>query len=822
MRLSRWVTILASTLLAFAPSSLWAASPQLNTILPRGGQRGTEVTVTFHGARLGDAEEILVYYPGITVPKFEVVNEGALKVTLAIAPDCRLGEHALRVRCKSGVSEMQTFWVGALPIVDEKEPNSDFASPQAIPLNVTVHGVVENEDVDYYVVEAKKGQRLSVEIEAMRLGTTLFDPYVAILDAKRFERAISDDAALVGQDGCASLLVPEDGHYVVQVRDSAYGGNGSCHYRLHVGTFPRPTAVVPAGGKLGEELEVTFVGDPSGPIKQRVKLPEAVPEAPFLLHCQDAGGISPSGLRFRLGTLEQVIEAEPNNQLTEATAGPSAPVAFSGIIEQPGDVDCFKFAAKKGEVYDIHCYARRLGSPLDPVVYLSFATGGDIAANDDAAGPDSYFRVTIPEDREYVVRVFDHLSKGGANFFYRLEISRVEPKLSVTIPKVDFFGYSQERQTICIPRGNRWAVLATVTRADVGGDVHLSWEGLPAGVTAQTDVMVAAVNQQPIVFEAAADAPIAGSLGRILAQMADPNLKHIASAFEQIVFLIAVPNQGVYWRHDLKRAAFAVVEEAPFKIHVVEPKVPLVHGGSMRIKVVAERKEPFKGPITVYPLYNPPGVGSSSAITIPEGQTEGYFDVNANGGAPIRKWKTALIAVADAGKGPVWVSSQLFTLEIAAPFVQVAMERSAVEQGKSTPMYCKVTTTTPFEGPATVKLIGLPANVSAPDVTFTKDTKEFAFEITARPDSPVGIHRNLFCQIIITQNGEPILHNLGSSELRIDPPPPPKADAPPPPPMAAAPPPPTAAPPKRLTRLEQLRLEQQEREKKAAAETKKN
>ncbi|MCX7701220.1 MAG: hypothetical protein N2039_10115, partial [Gemmataceae bacterium] len=203
-------------------------------------------------------------------------------------------------------------------------------------------------------------------------------------------------------------------------------------------------------------------------------------------------------------------------------------------------------------------------------------------------------------------------------------------------------------------------------------------------------------------------------------------------------------------------------------------------------------------------------------------QTEGYFDVNANGGAPIRKWKTALIAVSDAGKGPVWVSSQLFTLEIAAPFVQVAMERSAVEQGKSTPMYCKVTTTTPFEGPATVKLIGLPANVSAPDVTFTKDTKEFAFEITARPDSPVGIHRNLFCQIIITQNGEPILHNLGSSELRIDPPPPPKADAPPPPPMAAAPPPPTAAPPKRLTRLEQLRLEQQEREKKAAAETKKN
>jgi hypothetical protein len=819
MYVGRWGLTLVGCLV-FA-SLQFGASPNLGTILPRGGQRGTETTVTFHGARLSDAEEVLVYYPGISVTKMEIVNDGALKVTFRIAPDCRLGEHAFRVRCKSGISEMQTFWVGALPIVDEKEPNDEFAKPQPLPLNVTVHGVVNTEDVDYYVVEAKKGQRISVEIEAMRLGTTLFDPYVAILDAKRFELAISDDAPLVGQDGCASIIAPEDGKYFIQVRESAYGGNGSCHYRLHVGTFPRPTAVVPAGGKLGEELELTFLGDPAGPIKQKVRLPQAIPEEPFAVFCQDGGGVSPSGIRFRLGTIEQVVEKEPNNQLSEATPAPAAPVAFNGVIEQPGDVDYFRFAAKKGEVYDVHCYARRLGSALDPVVYLSHATGGDIAANDDAVGPDSYFRVTIPEDKEYVIRVLDHLGKGGPNFFYRVEITRVEPRLSVTIPKVDFFGYSQERQTIPVPRGNRWAVLATVTRSDVGGDLTLSLDNLPKGIKADTDVMVAAVNQQPIVFEAAPDAPLGASLGRIMAEMVDPNLKNIARAFEQIVFLVAVPNQGVYWRHDLRRAVFAVVEEAPFKIHVVEPKVPLVHSGSMRIKVIAERKDPFKGAITVYPLYNPPGVGSSSAITIPEGQTEGYFDVNANGGAPVRKWKTALIAVADAGKGPVWVSSQLFTLEIAPPYVQITMERSAVEQGKQTEIYCKVSTTTPFEGKAIVRLMGLPANTTAPEMTIDKTTKEFAFPVMTKADSPVGIHRNLFCQVIIPQNGETVLHNLGNTELRIDPPPPPKANAPAPPPMTATAPP-AAAPAKRLSRLEQLRLEQQEREKAAASQNKKN
>src|SRR5690606_21526976 len=114
-----------------------------------------------------------------------------------------------------------------------------------------------NEDVDYYVVDAKKGERITAEVEGIRLGITLFDPFVSILDANRFELTSSDDAALIWQDGCASILAPEDGQYIIQVRDSAYAGNGSCLYRLHVGHFPRPRAVYPAGGPVGETVEVT-------------------------------------------------------------------------------------------------------------------------------------------------------------------------------------------------------------------------------------------------------------------------------------------------------------------------------------------------------------------------------------------------------------------------------------------------------------------------------------------------------------------------------------------------------------------------------------
>ena len=218
-----------------------AAAPALSRIVPRGAQRGTEAVLTFSGQRLADAQEVLVYEPGITVTKVEPDKTGAkVSVTVKVAPDARLGEYGVRLRTATGLPEFRSFWVGALPVVAEKEPNNDFKTPQPIDLNVTVAGVIENEDQDYFVVTLKKGQRVTAEIEGMRLGGPMFDPYVAILDENRFELSASDDTPLHKQDSIASIVAPKDGKYVIQVRDSSFGGSGDAHYRLHVGTFPRP------------------------------------------------------------------------------------------------------------------------------------------------------------------------------------------------------------------------------------------------------------------------------------------------------------------------------------------------------------------------------------------------------------------------------------------------------------------------------------------------------------------------------------------------------------------------------------------------------
>ena len=72
-------------------------------------------------------------------------------------------------------------------------------------------------------------------------------------------------------------------------------------------------------------------------------------------------------------------------------------------------------------------------------------------------------------------------------------------------------------------------------------------------------------------------------------------------------------NNTPFHTHTTDRIAVAVTEAVPFSIEVVEPKAPVVQNGSMNLKIVAKRQNGFKGPITVYPLFTPPGVGHRRA-----------------------------------------------------------------------------------------------------------------------------------------------------------------------------------------------------------------
>lgn len=763
-----------------------AASPKFNSTVPSGAQRGTELELRCNGTRLEDAQEIVFYAPGIEVLKLESAKTNALKARIRIAKDCPLGEHQLRIRTVSGISDLRTFWVGAFKTVEEAEPNNEFPKAQSIPLSVTVSGSIEAEDVDYFRVEAKRGQRISAEIEAIRLGRGAFDPYIAIHQSDGEVLATADDTTLLMQDGFLSILAPKDGSYIIQVRETSYGGRPEFAYRLHVGDFPRPTAVYPSGGKAGDTLSVTFLGDPMGEISQEIKLPKT-PMERFGAYAEQGGISSPSPNWIRVSPFPNVLESAGNQDKEHATsADMQPPVALNGIISRKGEADWFRFPAKKGQALDLNVYARRLRSPLDSVLEVFDAKGKSLASNDDTGGPDSYLKFTPDADGEYLLRIKDQLGNGGPDYTYRIEVTPTQPSLTLSIPQVARYD-SQTRQYIVIPKGNRFATLISAKRANLSGDLAFMANGLPSGVALHADTMPAKVDAMPLVFEAPSDASIGGTFIDLTAKVVD-STNEVRGQFKHNIELVQGPNNTYYYGTHVDKIYLAVTKEAPFKLRIVEPKAPLLQGGALDLKVVADRKPGYDEPITVKMLWNPPGVSSLPDMSIPAGSSHVDYHLNATADAQPRAWKIAVLATASdgsprspgeqrGGRGEgragnvVWVSSQLANLEVGPAVLAGKIDTVSVEPGQSARLICKLESKQPFEGKATLKLMGLPEKVTAPEVQISKDDKEAVFELTVDPKCPTGSHRALFCTMTLKQNSETLSQAFAQQGiLRIVPP----------------------------------------------------
>ena len=756
----------AITALILCFSVAHAVSPRLTSLTPAGAQRGTEVEVRFNGQRLDDTKEIVLYTTGLSVVKVEDAKTNVVKATLKIAADCRLGEHQLRLRTATGISELRTFWVGSLPVVSEVETNNEAAKAQKISLNSTVTGTIVSEDQDFFRVPLEKGQRLSAEVEAMRLGRSAFDAALSIHDASGKLLASADDSVLALQDPFVSFVAPANGDYLVQVRETSYGGNDGYGYRLHVGTFPRPTVVYPAGGKTDETLPVKFLGDAGGDIAQQIKLP-AEPQEKLATFAEQSGALAPSANWLRVSPFPNVLESGANQTRDRAAATDLAPpLALNGILSEKGQTDWFRFKAKKGQALEVNVLARRLRSPVDSVIEVFDEKGGSLGSNDDTGNPDSSVKFTPGADGDYFVKIRDHLNGGGRDFVYRIEITTPAPILSLKTPDIARYD-SQSRQYIAVPRGNRFAMLVNVKRANAPGDLKFKVDGLPAGVKLIADAMPAKVDSFPLVFEAASDAAITGNLLDLSATTANGVTGHWHNDIE----LTQGPNNNTaYYGTRVDKLLVAVTEAAPFKLRIEQPKVPIVQAGSMDLRIVADRDKGFDEPISVKMLWNPPGVTSLPDITIPKGSNSAIYTLNAKADADLRAWKLAVIGSANVNGGPLFVSSLLTPLEVAEPFLTAKIETSFCQPGQSTNIVVKLDQKVPFEGKATIKLLGLPEKAVVPEREITKNDTEVVFPLKVDPTCPTGSSKNLFCSIAIKKSGELIPHSAGAGGiLRIVP-----------------------------------------------------
>src|SRR5260221_3471635 len=285
----------ASCLLA---ANAFAGSPRLSHTYPAGGQRGAEIEVTCSGQNISDPRTLLFDDPGFESQIVKSINNASFTAKIKVPADARLGEHTFRVICNSGVTDVRLFFVSPFPMVAEAESKQRPKPPQHVELNTTVYGHTPDDAKVQYEVDLKKGQRLSVEVIGVRLHTqTPYDPFLSITKADGTPIIEVDDTGFSKQDPVASILAPEDGKYLISVRDTTNAGPGQCHYLMNIGTFARPVAVYPAGGPAGENLKVKLLGDAKGTIEQTVKLPEKADDRFELFTNQDQPTPQPNVIR---------------------------------------------------------------------------------------------------------------------------------------------------------------------------------------------------------------------------------------------------------------------------------------------------------------------------------------------------------------------------------------------------------------------------------------------------------------------------------------------------------------------------------------------
>ena len=795
-----------------------AGTPRLARISPPGGQRGTTVEVEFVGKALEQPRGVLFYEPGISADAVEVVESVTgpngkaaaveagtrVRARLKLAADCPLGAHGLRLYTAGGLSEYVRFFVGPFPTVEEnevvsKQRNDTRETATPVPVNSTINGKINDPtDVDLYRVEVKSGQRVSAEIEAARLGVErgIPDLHLAIYDADGKQLAAADDSALYVQDPVLSVVAARDGAYFVEVRHSMFNGAGDA-YRLHVGTFSRPTGLYPAGGQVGTELRVKILGDPKGVREETVRLPATPGDFAFAASVE--GVLTPSPNRLRVSPFPNVLEAEPNDQPEQVvtTTITDLPVAFNGIIDKPGDVDCFLFRAKKGEQFKFHALANALGSPVDPAIWIKkvgakgnavLVRATDSRPNQLGLAPaggliretqDPMLEFTAPADGEYVLGVENERGEGGPDHVYRVEVQAdVNAVHTYIAPEPENQQQPQARQTIAVAAGNRCTAQVAVftTNRPVTGDLELVGVNLPKGVTLHAPRLTPGLTRVPVVFEVADGVKPQALLIDLVVRPVGGG-SPVASGYRQTIQMNAYGNNDYYLHTSVDKLAFAVTEPAPYRVHIEDPKSALVQNGEMSLKFTVIREKGFDGPVTVQMDWKPTGISTATPVTVPAGQTEGAYLIGAARNAAAGSHQITLTAMTGSGRRGyadgetrTYVASQAFKLTVAEPHVEAKIPRASVERGKTATLVCKLNHLQPFEGKATATLARLPRGVELVEATreITSADKEVTFTLRATAEALVGNYQGVVLDLTVTDHGQPVRQLSGSGVLRVD------------------------------------------------------
>jgi hypothetical protein len=606
------VAILCATCSAPTSAPAQTSYPMTLRVDPVAVQRGRSVEIVVSGQEnWSGASLLLCEGPGLRGQVLGVdpverpqakssVGAGRRRATnpqvrarLEVAADAPLGPRELRIATPQGVSSVGLVVVVDDPVATEADDlaNDRPATAQSLNLPTVVSGRIGKiEDVDWYAFDAEKGRRVSFEVWGNRLENkihdlqTHLDPILSIHDKLGRELATADNNRFA--DPLLSFQAPATDTYYLQVRDTTYAGNVAWTYALHGVSEPVATSISPLAVNPGTtaRLEVARLGDDA--IKAiQLRVPPDLKSGPRFFAM--SSGTLPVPLVVT--SLPVDVESSDAPALGDSSRSIKPPVAISGRLAERGDIDGYRFVAHKGSLYAFEVVARRSGSECDPVLRLLDAKGSIVTEADDTRGlgKDSRFEWTAPADATYVLQVADLHDRGGSTFGYVLLAEAAKPDFTVTC----------DPDKINVGPGGRVPVFVKVARRQgFKGAVTLSWDDLPAGVTASELVIPASMNEGEIVLSATADAKRTAAL---------VTLKGTGQGSDGPLIRLATPEQEIYLpgggrgRCDVATLALAVTDPSDITVEAVPREVVLAPGESRALEVTVTRNPRYDKPVNL-------------------------------------------------------------------------------------------------------------------------------------------------------------------------------------------------------------------------------
>ena len=344
-----------------------APKPETGMIRPRGLRAGTGGEFRVSGKHLDGLSSVRTSRADVHAQLLKGDRPDQAWIGLTAAPGASPGAVDVWVVGPAGEAGPQRIWIDVLPQVDERE--SDAAVAVTTPASVW-GTVVSATDTDAFSIEARKGETLVFDLAAKRLGSKL-EGVLSVSDvAGRLLASNVDDEGEA--DPFLAWTAPADGRYVVQVRDLQHAASAEHLYRLSVGALPVVTGVHPLSVPAGVETPVRLTGhnlppDAAVTVKPSAPGDVVVPLDPTVYRARRE-------FKVRATSVAEPVETEPNDVPGKANRL-AAPGGVNGRLGAAGDVDLWRFEARKGQAWVIETEASRRGSTADTALEVLHADG---------------------------------------------------------------------------------------------------------------------------------------------------------------------------------------------------------------------------------------------------------------------------------------------------------------------------------------------------------------------------------------------------------------------------------------------------------------